>query len=188
MRLGILGGSFNPIHHGHLLIATFTAEALKLDRVLFIPTAISPLKDIGALAPARDRWTMLKLAIKGRPRFKPCDLEIRRGGVSYTVDTLSALRRLHPVRPYLILGADAFRLVPHWKDLDKVRSMVRFVAVERPGHKPMRGGLKPIRVPVPLLEISGTLIRARARQGLPLRSLVPEAVERHILRRGLYRR
>src|SRR6185295_1732042 len=134
MRLGLLGGSFNPIHHGHLITATRAAEAVKLDRVLFIPAAVSPLKNGGGLAPAKDRWAMLRLALRGNPLFEAADLELRRGGVSYTIDTLRELRRRRPKdQLHWILGSDAARLLPRWKSIDDVRRLAGFVIVTRPG-------------------------------------------------------
>jgi nicotinate-nucleotide adenylyltransferase len=168
-------------------VATRVAEALGLDRVLFIPTAVSPLKRPGELAPARDRLAMLRLALRGEPRFEACDLEVRRGGVSYTVDTLRQLRGRRPARLFLILGADAARLLPRWKSAGEVRRLARLVRVARPGHSAGRGLPKEDIVEVPLLEISGTEIRRRVREGRSIRYLVPDAVERYIRRKGLYR-
>ncbi|HXG62298.1 MAG TPA: nicotinate-nucleotide adenylyltransferase [Planctomycetota bacterium] len=187
-RLGILGGSFNPIHHGHLIVATRVAEALDLERVLLIPAAVAPLKDPGALAPARDRWEMLRRAIRGNPLFEACDLELRRGGLSYTVDTLRELHRRRPADYRLILGADAARLLPRWKEAAEVVRLARPAVAARPGHGTVPGLPKKDIVEVPLLEISGTEIRDRVRRGLSIRYLVPDAVERYIRRRGLYRR
>jgi nicotinate-nucleotide adenylyltransferase len=187
MRLGILGGSFNPIHHGHLVIATCAAEALKLDKVLFVPTAISPLKDPRNLAPPRDRWSMLRLALRGNPGFEACDLELRRGGVSYTVDTLRALKRTTRARLVLILGTDAFEQMPRWKEAAEVRRLASVAVVPRPGHRPRPGMPKHYMVEAPLLDVSSREIRARARKGLPIRYLVPDPVERYVRRKGLYR-
>ena len=187
MKLGILGGSFNPVHHGHLVIAERAAEAVGLDRVLFIPTAISPLKERRALASTPDRWTMLKLAIRGNPLFRASDLEIRRGGVSYTVDTLRELKRRTKADLHVILGADASRLLPRWKSIEAVKRLAIFVLVSRPDHRVRSKMPKQHVVEAPLLEISSTEIRERVRRGLSIRYLVPEAVERHIRRRGLYR-
>jgi nicotinate-nucleotide adenylyltransferase len=183
-----LGGSFNPIHHGHLIVATRVAEALDLERVLLIPAAVAPLKDPGALAPARDRWEMLRRAIRGNPLFEACDLELRRGGLSYTVDTLRELHRRRPADYRLILGADAARLLPRWKEAAEVLRLARPAVAARPGHGTVPGLPKKDIVEVPLLEISGTEIRDRVRRGLSIRYLVPDAVERYIRRRGLYRR
>ncbi|MBI3857426.1 MAG: nicotinate (nicotinamide) nucleotide adenylyltransferase [Planctomycetes bacterium] len=188
MRLGLLGGSFNPIHHGHLITATRAAEAVKLDRVLFIPAAFSPLKDWRDLAPDRDRWAMLRLALRGNERFAPCDLELRRGGVSYSVDTLRDLRRTTDAPLYWILGADAARLLPRWKSIREVRRLASFVIVTRPGDRLPAKMPKDRMVKAPLLEISSNEIRDRIRRGLSVRYLMPEAVERYIRRKGLYRR
>lgn len=187
MRLGLLGGSFNPIHHGHLITATRAAEAVRLDRVLFIPAAVSPLKRSDDLAPDRHRWALLRLAIRGNPLFRASDVELRRGGVSYTVDTLRDLRRQTRARMFWILGADAARLLPRWKALDEVRRLAELVVVARPGDRITREMSKEHLVKAPLLEISSSEIRERVRKGLSLRYLVPEAVDRYIRKKGLYR-
>jgi nicotinate-nucleotide adenylyltransferase len=187
-RLGILGGSFNPIHHGHLIVATRVAEALGLERVLLILAATSPLKDPRELAPARDRWEMLRRAIRGNALFEACDLELRRGGISYTVDTLRELHRRRPAEYRLILGADAARLLPRWKHAGEVLRLAPIAVAARPGHGTVPGLPKKDIVEVPLVEISGTEIRDRVRRGLSIRYLVPDPVERYILRKGLYRR
>jgi len=187
MNLGLYGGSFNPIHHGHLITATRAAEAVKLDRVLFIPAAVSPLKAANSLAPARDRLAMLRLALKGNPRFEVCDLELRRGGVSYTVDTLRELKRTTRAKLYWILGADASRLLPRWKSIDEVRRLAAFVIVPRPGDSIAPKMPKDTIVKAPLLEISSSEIRERVRKGLSVRYLLPESVERYLRRKGLYR-
>lgn len=188
MRFGILGGSFNPVHHGHLIIATRAAEALDLDRVLLIPTAISPLKSPSVLASPTDRLAMVRLAIRGNPLLGVSDLEVRRGGTSYTVDTLRALRKTHRGEFVLILGADAARLLPRWKSVQEVRRLAEVAIVGRPGLR-MPGIMpKGTIVPVPQLEISSTDIRERVRRGLSIRYLVPEAVERLIRRKRLYQR
>jgi len=187
MRLGLLGGSFNPIHHGHLITATRAAEALRLDRVIFIPAAISPLKRSADLAPDRDRWALLRLAIRGNPRFQASDVELRRGGVSYTVETLREFRRTTKARLFWILGTDAARQLPRWKALDEVRRLAEFAIVTRPGENVSRSMAKDHIVRAPLLEISSSELRDRVRKGLSLRYLVPDAVAAYIRRKGLYR-
>jgi len=188
MRLGLLGGSFNPIHHGHLISATRAAEAVGLDRVLFIPAALSPLKNGDGLASARDRWAMLRLALKGNPLFEASDVELRRGGVSYTVDTLRELKRRTKASLFWILGADAARLLPRWKSIEEVRRLATFIIVSRPGDPAPRKAPQDRLVKAPLLEISSSEIRERVRKGLDIRYLAPEAVVRYIDRKGLYRR
>ncbi len=187
MRLGLLGGSFNPIHHGHLITATRAAEALRLDRVLFIPAAISPLKRTSELAPDRDRWALLRLAIRGNLLFQALDLELRRGGVSYTVETLRELRQSTKARLFWILGTDAARQLTRWRALGEVRRLTEFVVVTRPGDNVSRSMAKDHIVKAPLLEISSSEIRDRVRKGLSVRYLVPDAVASYIRRKGLYR-
>lgn len=187
MRVGLLGGSFNPIHHGHLVTATRAAEAVKLDRVLFIPAALSPLKSGHGLAPAKHRWAMLRLALRGNPAFAACDLELRRGGVSYTVDTLRALKERLDGTFYWILGTDAARLLPRWKSIEEVRRLTRFIIVSRPGDSVPSKMPKDHIVKAPLLEISSSEIRERVRQGRSVRYLVPDSVERYLRGKGLYR-
>lgn len=187
MRLGLLGGSFNPVHHGHLVAATRAAEAVGLDRVLFLPAAVSPLKNGRDLAPAKDRWAMLRAALRGNRLFEACDLELRRGGVSYTIDTLRALRSTTRARLFWILGADAARLLPRWKSIDEVRRLAEFIIVSRPGDRVSPKRPKDHIVKAPLLEISSSEIRERVREGLSVRYLVPDPVERYIRRKRLYR-
>jgi nicotinate-nucleotide adenylyltransferase len=187
MRFGILGGSFNPIHHGHLIIATRAAEALSLDRVLLIPTAVSPLKRPGDLASARDRLAMVRLAVRMNPLLEASDLEVRRGGTSYTVDTLRELRKKLRGQFVLILGADAAQLLPRWRSIQEVRRLAQIAVVGRAGLRRTEKTPKEAVVPVPLVEISSTDIRERVRRGLPIRYLVPEVVERFIRQKRLYR-
>ncbi|HLY08532.1 MAG TPA: nicotinate-nucleotide adenylyltransferase [Planctomycetota bacterium] len=187
MRLGLLGGSFNPIHHGHLITAVRAAEAAKLDRVLFIPAAVSPLKSARGLAPDRDRWALVQAAIRGNPLFGACDLELRRGGVSYSVDTLRELQRTTGARLYWILGTDAARLLSKWKSIDEVRRLATFLIVARPGDSPPPKRPKQVIIRAPLVDISSSEIRQRLHKGLSVRYLVPDAVHRLLMRKGLYR-
>ena len=161
---------------------------MNLDRVLFIPAAVSPLKNGNDLAPARHRWAMLRLALRGTPLFEPCDLELRRGGISYTVDTLRELKAGTRAKLYWILGTDAARLLPRWKSIDEIRRLAEFVIVTRPGDRLSQNQPKDHIVKAPLLEISSSEIRQRVRKGLSVRYLVPESVERYIRQKGLYRR
>jgi nicotinate-nucleotide adenylyltransferase len=189
MKLGILGGSFNPVHHGHLLTAVRAAEEAGLDRVLLVPTAVSPLKGRDALAPAKDRLAMVRAAVKGHPLLEAGDLEIRRGGISYSVDTLRELRRHTAARLYWIVGADAFRLVPKWREAREVGRLASFIVLPRPGEAilPIPGVRALVLRRAPQVEISSTEIRRRLAAGRTVRYLVPEAVEAYLRRKGLYR-
>jgi len=134
-RLGVLGGSFNPLHNGHLTIANLVCKRLRLDRVLFIPTGDPPHKPESGLAPASDRLAMVRLAIQGFPKFVVSEIEVLRAGKSYSIDTVRELRRLHgpSVELFFIIGLDAFLDFPNWKEPQALLQACRFVVVPRPG-------------------------------------------------------
>ena len=135
LKLGLLGGSFNPIHNGHLGLAAHVLDKLQLDRVLFIPTGDPPHKRDGSLAPAKHRYEMIQLAIADTPAFSLSDIEIRRIGKSYTIDTVRTLRQQFgsSTELYFLIGLDAFLDVPNWKDPQELLRLCRFVVVPRPG-------------------------------------------------------
>lgn len=134
-RIGLFGGSFNPIHNGHLGIARQALEALPLDEVLFIPTGDPPHKPEGGLASAPDRYEMVRLAVAGEPAFSVSDIEVRRPGKSYSIDTLRELRRRYGQDPHLffLIGLDAFLDLPNWKEPQALLTACRFVVISRPG-------------------------------------------------------
>lgn len=187
VRLGILGGSFNPIHHGHLVIAERAAETLELDRMLLMPTWITPLKSAAEIAPAPERLRMLRLAIRGNDRLEASDFELRRGGVSYTIDTVRALSA-PGTKLHFVIGSDSLKLLPKWREVRALAKLVTFGIVTRPSYERLRVPkyLRAERVPAPLLDISSTEIRDRLRRGLSVRYLVPDAVVRYIRAKGLY--
>jgi nicotinate-nucleotide adenylyltransferase len=135
MRLGLLGGSFNPVHNGHLSIAQQAADALPLDRVLFIPTGEPPHKREATLAPAQDRFEMVRLAIEDNPAFALSDIELTRPGKSYSIDTVQALQRQYgsSTHLYFLIGLDAFLDLPTWKAPQALLDACRFVVMSRPG-------------------------------------------------------
>ena len=189
-RIGILGGTFNPIHLGHLLIAQDAMEIARLDRVLFIPSATPPHKALEGHVSAAHRLRMVKLAIAGDKRFAVDDLEIRRGGRSYSVDTLPEMRRRYlRATFYFIIGADSLSELHLWKDARRLVKLCRFIAVTRPGHT-----ARPARLPglhYRLLDthpcgIASRDIRTRAARGQSIRYLVPDATLRYIDRQKLY--
>ena len=188
LRVGVFGGTFDPVHVGHLAIANAALESVPLDRVLFVPARRAPLKEHGPVAGAADRLAMLELAVVGEPRFSVSRIELDREGPSYTVDTLEALAGADLL--FLILGGDALAALPRWKDPDRIAKLATVVVAERPG-APERDG-SGWRAPVvafdaPRLDISSRELRARAARGRSLRYLVPDPVWRHIEARGLYR-
>jgi nicotinate-nucleotide adenylyltransferase len=200
-RVGILGGTFDPIHYGHLVIAEEVAEALSLDRVLFVPAAVPPHKIGLAITPADDRATMVELAIAGNPGFAMSRVELERTGPSYTADTLAELagdagtgsaREL-----FFILSTEALAGLPDWHEPERILALARLAVVPRPG-SPMppaaelraRFGDRADRVvaveTVPLAH-SASAVRARAAAGQSIRYLVPPAVEAYICEHRLYR-
>jgi nicotinate-nucleotide adenylyltransferase len=185
VRVGVFGGTFDPVHVGHLAIAHAALESIPLDRVLFVLARRSPLKERGPVAGEADRLRMLELAVAGEPRFEVSRVELERDGPSYTVETLERLAGADDL--FLILGSDAIADFPRWKDPERIAQLATLVVAERPG-APARAGDAPV-VPfdAPRLDISSRELRARAARGLSLRYLVPEPAWRHIEARGLYR-
>jgi nicotinate-nucleotide adenylyltransferase len=193
------GGSFNPIHHGHLRCAEAVAAKAGYDRVVLIPSARPPHKpDNPDLASPADRLAMCRLAITERgaasPEFDVSDLETRRSGPSYTIDTAQELRRLGSPDVHWLIGADMLMSLPKWhRPLDLLRE-VHFVVMARPGWTidwellpPEFGHLRDHVVAAPVIDVSGTLIRDRVRRNLPIDHLVPAAVARYIAAHNLYR-
>jgi len=197
-RIGILGGTFNPIHLGHLLIAQDAMEQMALDRVKFIPSATPPHKTAEVLAGERDRLQMIRLAIRGNDRFELDDIEIRRGGKSYSVDTLMELRRRNPKADfYFIIGADSLGELHLWREAQRLVRLCTFVTVPRPGFeaKPVvdrrldAASRKRLRQHVLRghpCGIASREIRSRVASGRSIRYLVPDAVTEYIRRHGLY--
>jgi len=196
LRLGILGGSFNPIHHAHLFTAEAAAAAHRLDRVLLVPAGQSPLKRRATVS-AGDRVAMARLAAEGNSLLKVSTIDVDRPPPSYTVDTLRLIGEQHPgAELFLILGIDALADLLMWRDPEGLIDQARIVVVSRPGLElavsdevRARLGERVERIllqPMPLLEISSTELRRRLPKGAPVRYLLPEPVERYIRERGLY--
>jgi nicotinate-nucleotide adenylyltransferase len=200
MRLGILGGSFDPVHFGHLLLAESCLEQLRLDAVWFLPAATPPHKHPKATSPAEHRAAMLELAVAGNPAFAVCRQEIERGGINYTHEALARLHDEDPRRDlFFLLGADMFRDLPNWRDPRRVCELAVPVAAARPGEPPPDYELlaefvpperlamfRRHRVEMPLMGLSGSEIRRRAAAGLSIRYQTPPAVVEYIGAHGLY--
>jgi nicotinate-nucleotide adenylyltransferase len=184
-RVGVFGGSFDPVHVGHLAIALAALESVPLDRVLFVPVRRSPLKDRDPLASVADRVAMLEAAIVGEPRFALSRVELERDSVSYTVDTLEALRSQGEL--FLILGSDALADLARWRTPDRIRELATILVAARPGAPEPDPVHRARAFDAPRLDISSRELRARAARGLSLRYLVPDAVWEHIKKRGLYK-
>lgn len=189
MRVGILGGSFNPIHIGHLILAEEAREKLKLDKVFFIPICLPVHKEAKDLLAAEKRLRMVKLATSGNPYFEALDIEVRRKGKSYTIDTLRDLRQLYPEvdKFFFIVGSDALSYLDSWKDIKEVMKLAKFVVASRPNYplKDISGNVLPLVIePV---DISGYRLRQRLKDGESVRYYLPESVYRYIVKEGLYR-
>lgn len=195
--VGLLGGTFDPVHNGHLRVAASARAALQLDAVWILPARRSPLKPDEALATPAQRVEMCRLAAAGHPWLEVCDLELRRPGPSYTFDTLTELRRRHPGADFTWLaGADTALQLPLWHRYPELLGLCAFAFVTRPGVDPDRygqalqrleaAGARVRRVEVDGVDVSASEVRRRAAAGLPLAGLVPESVEAYIRSRGLY--
>jgi len=193
MKLGLLGGTFDPIHLGHLRAAENARQALGLDRVAFVPAGQPPHKGAPASS-AIDRYAMVALATAGHDRFWPLDVEISRTGPSYTVDTVLALLAGKEASAlHLIVGSDTFVEMTGWREAARLFNLCHVAVVPRPGadptaapKPPFAGALGVAAVPGPSLSISASTIRAEVRAGRSVRYLVPEAVASYIEKRGLY--
>ena len=193
-RYGIFGGTFDPIHLGHLIAAQTTQEALNLDRILFLPSAHPPHKDSPSISPYNIRRRMAELAIQDNPLFEISDLEARRPDPSYTVRTLKDLRREYPQISYdlfLLIGADNLVEFRNWKDPDTIVAEITVVVFARPGYDisqaPSIFREKAQWVPMPLIDISATDIRQRVAMNRSIRYMVPSPVEKFIHQQGLYK-
>ena len=196
-RIVIFGGTFDPIHIGHLAIAEDARWTLQADRVLFVPTAQQPLKYVCHRAIAAQRLTMVELAVADNPYFAVSDLEIRRGGLSYSVDTVAVIKEQHPAADLVfVLGADALALLPRWHQIERLIELCRFVVLRRPGFDlsfdSILTTLPTLRdritiIDGPALDISATDVRLRLQAGQPVRYHLPPAVWHYIEQHGLYR-
>jgi len=197
--IGILGGTFDPVHNAHLMIARMAAEAAGLDRVVFMPAGAPPNKDARSLTAPEHRLAMVRLAVEGITGFDVSDIEIRTPGLDYTVDTLRLMREMNPLaRLFFIAGGDSLLYLDKWKDPGQLLSLAGFIAVYRPGCGMRklerkradilkRFGGEVLLVECSGLDISSSEIRRRVAAGLGISGLVPEAVEAYIRLHGLYR-
>ena len=199
-KVGLLGGSFDPIHCGHLVVAEEARERLGLEQVVFVPGRRPPHKLDKELAPAAHRLRMAELAVEGNPRFEVSDVELRRDEPSYTVVTVEQLRAEHDDWDiYFLIGADTLPELPTWYHIAELASLCRFAVFARAGEplddvEPLRGVLSDAQIAairgrcfeMPLMGVSSTEVRRRVREGRSIRYLVPEAVRLYILEHGLY--
>ncbi len=213
-RIGIFGGTFNPIHLGHIRAAAAVQKRFSLDRVLFVPSHIPPHKEMEEIVSPRDRMRMVDLALRDRCYLVPCPIEIRARGTSYSILTLNRVKKIYShAWIFFILGVDAFLDIKTWKEWTRLLEQCLFIVMTRPGYrladatrvlrrsfrekilevprsaKIREGWFSTFRiflVPIDALDISATDIRKRARNGEPIKGLVPRSVEKHIRERRLY--
>ena len=196
--LGILGGTFDPIHYGHLVAAEYAAYGFHLDRVIFMPAAQPPHKDAHGVLDAQHRLAMVRLGIANNPLLEMSTLEVERSGVSYTIDTMETLQQTYPnAELYFIMGMDSLYILDTWKDIERLIDMCRFIVVTRPAYQLNRHDAVWQKVPetfwkkanlleIPAVDIASSDLRQRAWQGQPIRYLLPAAVEQYIYDNSLY--
>lgn len=188
MKIGILGGTFNPIHIGHLILAEEVREKLSLDRVIFVPTYLPPHKDNSDIASAKDRFMMIKLATDKNKNFFISDMEIKREGRSYTIDTLGEFKKLYPQDElYFITGSDLLKYLDDWKDLGEIIKMVKFIVATRPGYPLEKIPSYISTVAIRAVDISAFEVRRCIKENKSFRYLLPEPVYRYIIKNKLYR-
>jgi len=199
-RIGILGGTFNPVHRGHLALAKSAIKVFDLGKVLFIPSAKPPHKTPHILASVKHRMAMLQLAIKNNPKFEICDIETRRTGPSYTIDTITQLRKINPSAEYFfIIGADSLQELHMWKQINDLLKLCTFVTFGRPGinagktkviHLDPKWARKLLKnfTPGRMPNISSSNIRQRVAQGKNIHYLVEKAVAEYISANNLYKK
>jgi nicotinate-nucleotide adenylyltransferase len=191
-RLGIMGGTFDPIHHGHLVAASEVAHLFDLDEVVFVPTGEPWQKNGRKVAEAEDRYLMTVIATASNPRFRVSRIDVERPGATYTIDTLREMRQLYGpyTELFFITGADALAKMLTWHNAEEMFTLAHFVGCTRPGHRLEDPGLpagKVSLVEVPALSISSSEVRERVRAGEPIWYLVPDGIVQYINKRNLYR-
>ncbi|MEE6288354.1 nicotinate-nucleotide adenylyltransferase [Georgenia sp. MJ173] len=190
-RIGVMGGTFDPIHHGHLVAASEVADVFALDEVLFVPTGEPVFKQVRRVTSAEHRYLMTVVATASNPRFNVSRVDIDRPGLTYTIDTLRDLKLAYPdAELFFITGADVLPQILQWKDVDELWSLAHFIGVNRPGHQLDDAGLPSNGVSlleVPAMAISSTDCRQRVSTGMPVWYLVPDGVVQYIAKHNLYR-
>jgi len=187
MKIGILGGTFNPIHIGHLILAEEAREKLELEKVVFVPAYLPPHKENSDIAAAGVRYEMVKLATKTNKYFAASDIEIKRDGRSYTIDTVKEFKNIYlKDELYFIIGSDLLKYLDEWKDLAEITKIVKFIAATRPGYPLEEIPAYISTLPIRAVDISGFEIRQAIKNNKSFRYLVPDEVFKYITKKGLY--
>lgn len=189
MRIGLLGGTFNPIHNGHLNLAEEAKRTLKLDKIIFIPAYIPPHKGADNLIDAEVRFRMIELAIGGRGDFEILRYEIDKRQICYTIDTVEYLKDSYPedTEIFFLIGADSLGELDTWKDIEELSKLCRFVVCDRPGFSKILKYPWLERIDITPIDVSSSQIRRRIREGRDITGLLPKAVEDYIRRNSLYK-
>lgn len=187
-RIGIFGGTFNPIHMAHLVMAQVAFEKLKLDRVVFVPSNLPPHKSRKDVIAARYRYQMVRLAISDNPAFDVSDIEIKRPGKSYSIDTVHKFQNIYSknAKFFFIIGTDSLAALHQWKRIDELRKLTKFVVINRPGFKG-KGKIRVQSIEMPGLDLSSSQIRLYIREGASIQYLVPAKVASYIKQHQLYK-
>lgn len=189
MRVGILGGTFNPIHIGHLILAEEVREKLKLDKIIFVPTYLPPHKDTSDIASAQDRHLMIRLAIKNNKYFGVSDIEIKRKGKSYTIDTIKQFKKIYGNKQfYFITGSDLLRYLKEWKDLGEIIKMAKFIVATRPGYPLEKIPSYISTIGIRAVDVSAFEVRQCIKNNKSFRYLVPDSVFKYIVKNKLYKK
>ncbi|RJQ32951.1 MAG: nicotinate-nucleotide adenylyltransferase [Peptococcaceae bacterium] len=187
-RVGIMGGTFDPVHYGHLVTAEEARYEFRLGKVIFVPAGQPPHKTTSQISDPKHRYAMTRMAITTNPYFQVSSLEMERGGISYAIDTVRQVTGLYPsAEIYFITGADAVLEILNWKNVEDLLSLCYFIAATRPGYRLDDLKENIFYMEVPALAISSSEIRQRVQEGKPIKYLLPEAVEDYINKHGLYR-
>ncbi len=189
MKIGILGGTFNPIHLGHLILAEEVMNLVGLDKIIFIPCYIPPHKSSKGVIRVTSRLNMVKFAIESNPRFCVSDIEAKVKRKSYTINTLKALKKVFPLHTdfFLIVGSDALEELSRWKNFKEIQKLAEVIVAVRPGFKPAKKQYTNRLIKISQVGISSSDIRMRVKKGISFRYLVPDKVEGYIRRNRLYR-
>lgn len=199
MKIGIMGGTFDPIHYGHLILSQYVLDSLNLDKVIFIPSGMPPHKDEDVVLKAEKRKKMVELAIKSNPKFKVSSIEIEEESTSYTIETVKKLKNLYKDdKLYLILGGDSLLTLHEWKDYKEILKTINIAVVDRYNYsyslldsrveyfnRRCNGNI--VKVSCPIIQISSTDIRKRVKEGRSIKYLLPEEIEDYIYEKNLYR-
>ncbi|MFH1783080.1 MAG: nicotinate-nucleotide adenylyltransferase [Candidatus Omnitrophota bacterium] len=188
IKIGVLGGTFDPVHNGHLYLAKKVLKKLSLDKIIFIPTYIPPHKKGSSVTSARHRYNMLKFALKGNKKFSVSCIELNRKGKSYSIDTIRQLRKKYKnAELYFITGSDSLKVLKIWKALGKMLKLCTFIIVKRPGHS-LKGLPKGfIALDIKAKDISSTELRKRFKKTLSIAKFVPKSVRSYITNNSLYK-